>query len=238
MQRSLSVICLVAALAAPAQAGLAAGDSIFNPQLNGTGQIGSTGPFYTSGVPIWLNNGNLIASLSSPINGIPGFPQFQGFVDSYLYAVSPSQLGLAYQIRLSASSADRLVRAAISPDGWSVVNVINAGADELGASTATTGAVNWSDGDPHFIGREFVTAAPFWQFRFGNIGTVLNRGQQSALIWFETNALQGQVLEGSITLQDGGAVGGARVLTIPEPLPAAAGTIGLLLTLAFRRLVR
>ncbi|MGE3180496.1 MAG: PEP-CTERM sorting domain-containing protein [Phycisphaerae bacterium] len=221
--RLFTVSMMSLALAPAALGGLAIGDVQYNPDLSGSGLVGSSGPFYTSGTPSWLDPANLLVSMSSPIMGIPGFEQFVGTVESYAY-LNGNTIGLAYSIHLEPNSADRLVRASVGPEGWSGVSIFETGSDGLGSSTPTTGAVNWSDGDPHFIGRDFVTAAPYWQFRLGNIGSTLDGGQSSSLIWFETNSRQ--IGEVPITLQDGGAVGGARVLTIPEPASLALLVFG------------
>lgn len=205
-------------------AGFAFGDLLFNPQLTGTGAIGDGAATYVSGLPAWLVPGNLALTLNSPIQGIPGLPQFNGFVDSYAYNIPGGTIGLAYRIRLSNTGAQRLVRASLGAEGWFSPAIPAAGADGSGLSAAQ-GAVSWIDGDPYYLERDFLGGNPMWQFRLGSNGTVLNRNQRSALIWFETSATS--FSENTITLQDGGVVGAARVLSLPEPTSAA-----LLLTMA------
>lgn len=212
--RLLGITLFTSLTATTAWAGLAIGEVRYNPDLSGSGQVGSAGPFYTDGTPAWLDPGNVIASMSSPISGVPGFGQFVGTVESRAYQ-NGATVGLSYEIVLEPNSADRLVRSSVGPAGWSGVMVPDAGSTGSGSSLATTGPVNWSDGDPHFVSRDAGTGAPYWQFRLGNNGTSINSGQESALIWFETNSTE--IGETTITLQDGGVVGGALVLSIPEP---------------------
>ena len=210
-----AAIISVAAFSATASAGFEIGDLLYNPDLMGSGQVGTNGPFYVAGSPAWLNDANLVASMSSNIQSIPGFGQFRGTVDSFAYELDGGGLGLAYRIVLNANSAPRLVRASIGPEGWDVAQIIAAGADGSGLSANAGNVLNWNDGDPYFIARDAVDASPYWQFRFANVGTVINNGQRSALIWFETRA--NTLGEDTITLQDGGVVGGARILSVPEP---------------------
>lgn len=230
-------------LASIANAGLAIGDLQFNPDCAASGQIGDGGPYYVSGTPAWLNDANLIDSLTSPISGVPGFAQFAGFVDSFAYEITPPSdagdggtVGFVYRIRLAGTGADRLVRAALNPEIWASIDVTEAGADASGISTAALGALNWTDGDPYFIGRDDEVGNPYWQFRLGNHGTVVNRNQNSALIFFATNAQPNQITNLSqITLQDGGAVGGAQVISVPEPAAFALLGSGFLWLLVGRR---
>ena len=218
--RSGLALGLFLALIPSAVGGLAFGDLQFNPQLSGAGVIGSTGPFYVSGLPAWLNNGNLLQELTSPIQGIPGFGQFRGFVDSAAYRVGADSVGFAYRIRLASNSADRLVRASLGGD-WRDFEIPLAGSDGSGISRNLTGAgPRWTDGDPYFIERAADLGTPLWQFRFGAHGTVLDRNHNSALIWFETNS-DGFTID-AISLQDGGVVGAARIISIPEPTAALA----------------
>lgn len=225
----------VAAFAAPSFAALAPGQVLYNPQLNGTGEIGAGGPFYTSGAPAWLG-GPLLASLVAPIAGIPGFLQFQGTVTSRVAQVSPGVLGFAYQIQLNAQSAPNLVRAALNPIGWNGVNILDTGADGSGVSTNASGNTVWNDGDPYFIERAATPEEnPQWQFRLGSDGTQINKSNRSAWVWFEVQAQSWD--DSTISLLDGGAAGASRVLTIVIPSPAAAGLgmLGLALVGALRR---
>ncbi len=213
--RSWLALGLLLALVPGTFGGLAFGDLQFNPQLNGTGVVGSTGPFYVSGTPSWLNDKNQLVSLTSPIEGVPGFAQFRGFVDSAAYSIAPGVVGFAYRIRLANNSADRLVRASLGGD-WRELDIPLAGADGSGVSATLTGAgPRWTNGNPYLIERATDNGMPLWAFRFGPHGTAINRNQQSAWVWFETNS-EG-FNQDSITLQDGGAVGAARIISVPEP---------------------
>ncbi len=220
------------ALAVPSFAALAPGGIEYNPDLAGSGEVGSTGPFYTSGLPAWLVPGGLAASMTGSIAGIPGFSDFSGGVDSYVYFVNgvdaSGGLGFAYQINLDSSSAPNLVRASLAAAGWGTVAVTDNGSDNSGSSTAK-GTTSWTDGDPYFMERDAVGGNPQWQFRLGVNGTTINPGESSALVWFETDATFWTI--SSISLLDGGAAGAARVLTVGIPSPAAGGLglIGLVL---------
>lgn len=230
----------VAALAASASAApLMMGAVQYNPDLAGTGEIGDGGPYYTSGLPSWVDDDGLKDSLVSPIQGIPGFSQFEGTVESWVYYVNgldaSGGLGLVYRINLSGNSAPNLVRASLAAAGWGNVAVNDAGSDGSGSSTAATGNTTWTDGDPYFIERDAIGGNPQWTFRLGTDGTTLNSGESSALVWFETDSEICRV--STISLLDGGAAGAAQVLTVAVPSPEAGmlGLLGVTLVGALRR---
>lgn len=234
----LIITLLAAALATPSFAALAPGMMLYNPELAGTGEVGSGGPFYNHLPQGWINPGNLLGSLSSPIVGVPGFAQFSGTVDSAVYQAAPGLLGFTYCIRLDGNSAANLVRASLAALGWTGVVVVDAGSDQSGNSTPGTGNTTWSDGAPYFIERAASPDEnPQWTFRLGTDGTTINANQHSAMVWFtvETEFWQ----RSTISLLDGGATGAARVLTIGIPSPAAAslGMIGLAIVGSLRRRV-
>lgn len=225
MKKTLFSLAAVAALALPAFAGLNMGDVQYNPALNGTGEIGSSGPFYTSGLPSWVNAQSLKNELVAPIQGIPGFSQFEGTVESAVYYVNgvdaSGGLGFTYRINLSGNSAPNLVRASLAAQGWLSVNIFDAGSDGSGNTAAATGNTTWTNGDPYFIERDAIAGNPQWTFRLGTDGTTINPNQSSALVWLETDAEIWR--ESAISLLDGGAAGAARILTVAIPSPAAAG---------------
>lgn len=239
MKKAMIAFAAVAALALPASAGLQMGDVLYNPVLDGTGEIGDGGPYYTAGLPGWLNANGLKNSLVSPIQGIPGFSQFEGTVESAVYYVNgvnaDDGLGFTYRINLAGNSAPNLVRASLAAQGWANVSIFDAGSDGSGNSTAATGNTVWSNGDPYFIERDAIAGNPQWTFRLGTDGTTLNPNQSSALVWLETDAEVWR--ESSISLLDGGAAGAARILTVVIPSPAAAGLgmFGLAIVGAMRR---
>lgn len=233
--RKLSIL-LAAVLAAPAFAAapLAPGGILYNPQLNGTGEIGASGPFYTNTLPSWVNAANLEDSLTANIAGIPGFSQFEGTVQSWCYRLDNGNIGLVYRINLNANSAPRLVRASLGTAGWDGTGILDAGSDGSGNSSAGTGNTNWTDGDPYFIERDSLGLSPQWVFRIGTDGTVLNPGNRSALVFFETDAPD--CGPGTISLLDGGAAGAAQILTVvPSPAAAGLGLLGLSVIGALRR---
>lgn len=240
MRARLFASILTVGLTLPAMAGLLPGQQVYNPDLAGTGEVGDGGPYYTAGLPAWVNGGSLADSLSSPIQGIPGFSMFEGTVDSAVYYVNgvdaSGGMGFTYRINLAANSAPRLVRAALGPSIWSMITIVDEGADGSGSSTDASGNTTWSDGDPYFIEREATTGAPAWNFRFGTDGTRLDPTDSSALVWFETDASQYN-RGGTITLLDGGAAGAARVLTvgIPSPTAGALTLLGSLVLAGLRR---
>lgn len=206
------------ALASGAMA-LDVGESVYNPDITGSGLPGDGGPYYNDVLPAWLVPGNIAASLTSPISGIPGFMQFSGTVDSAAYFLNgvdeSGGIGISYRINLDGNSASNLVRGSIKSDNWLNTIVDDAGSDGSGSSSAATGSVVWSDGDPYFIERDPITGSPQWTFRIGPNGTTLNAGDTSALVWFATQDVGFK--EASIGLIDGGAAGAARIITIPEP---------------------
>lgn len=212
MRRFISAI-LIASASSVALANLNNGDIVYNPAL-----AVPPGPTYTVGTPAWLNAGGLLASLSGAISN-----DFTGVVDSYVYALNgvdgSGGLGFVYRISLAAGSNSGLVRGSLAPTGWAPVTIADAGSNESGASTQVGGS-GWTDGDPYFIERDFTTSAPAWQFRVGALGTRLDAGNSSALVWFETDATVWQRSE--IDLLDSGLSGESPVLA-PIPAPAAIG---------------
>ena len=235
MRKHVIGVGLALAIALPASAAmLPMGGQHYNPVVSGTGQVGSAGPFYTAGTPAWLVPANLIASLSSPIMGVPGFSAYSGTVDSWIYNAGLNRLGFAYRINLDAASAGRLVRASESNPFWQNVTVFDAGADGGGTSTPESG-LGWSNGDPFFIERESSLGTPAWDYRHSTCGTTLNPNQSSAIVWFETSA-RSYMQFGSISLIDGGALGAARILSvIPAPQSALLGVVGVLMACVLRR---
>lgn len=210
--RKIAACFAVALSAGVALADLNNGDIFYNPDVPGP-----PATLYTVGTPAWLSGGSLATSLAGAISN-----DFTGVVDSYVYYVngvdSSGGLGFVYKISLDGSSNSGLVRGSLAPTGWAPTTIFDTGSNESGAST-TVGA-GWADGDPYFIERDFFTSAPAWQFRVGGMGTQLNAGNTSALVWFETDATAWQVSE--IDLLDSGLSGEAAVLA-PIPAPAAIG---------------
>ena len=235
MRKLMMLLVVASAIPAFSAAPLSPGGVLYNPQLSGTGEIGSSGPFYSNSLPSWVNAGNLMHSLTSNIVGIPGFAAFQGTVQSWCYRLANGNTGLVYRINLNANSAPRLVRASVGSSGFAGVGVLDAGSDGSGTSTAGAGNTNWTDGDPYFIERDALGLSPQWVYRIGTDGTVLNPSNQSALVFFETDAPG--CTEGAISLLDGGAAGAARILTvgIPSPEAASLGITGLFLIGIVRR---
>ncbi|MDX2200147.1 MAG: hypothetical protein SF069_14390 [Phycisphaerae bacterium] len=220
MKRMLSIGMLVGSLSSAAWAGsLPIGGVEFNPFLEGQGITGNTGPFYTEGLPTWLTPGNLLASLSSPIQSISGFLQFRGTVQSFVYNIpfdgKFGGVGFAYRIILNSNSTNNLNRASLGPSFWETANIWDAGSDGSGVSSPVGTSVFWNDGDPFFIERDGFTGAPAWSLRLGTDGTELDAGNRSALVWFATDGVGWT--QSDISLLDGGALGAARVLAIPEP---------------------
>lgn len=243
MKRSLLVGLMVAGISSSAAlANLPLGGQWYNPALAGTGEVGDGGPYYTAGLPAWVNPGGLATALVSPIMGIPGFAAFTGTVESAVYYLngvdSSAGIGFTYRINLAANSAPRLVRGSLGSPVWAGITIADAGADGTGNTAPGKGNTTWTNGDPYFIEREATTGAPAWVFRLGTDGTTIDAGQSSALVWFETDA---QYFNdgGAISLLDGGAAGAAHVLTVGVPSPQAAslGVIGVLMAGMLRRRV-
>jgi hypothetical protein len=206
------------ALAAPLNPGV----TLFR---NGEGQ-----PIYTSGPA--PQSGGLLASTSSSISHI-GSGILAGTVESFVWDADAGdgiQLVFGYRITLSETTNRDLVR--VTFDGpWSGWQILDAGADSSGSTSHAL------MGDPRTLFRgntgnrspaaEFFIDAP-------GAGDPLHAGQQSAIIWFHTNATQWGT--GTAGLSNSGTVGIASIL-VPIPLPhaGAMGLAGLAMLATARR---
>lgn len=219
----------LAFLAAPAMADLNPGQVFENPNEVLPGPL-----YYTDGLPAWYV-GAPVASMLAPITGAGGVP-FTGTppaagVLSEVYYVNgvdeTGGLGFIYQFELDAASpGTAMVRASFATAQWYKFTIFDTGSDNSGTSTVRAGGSNtWTDGDPYFIERQF-TGAPGIQWNGALGGTQINRGQISAIVWFETDAPKYEI--STVSLLDGGATGVAAIFSpyIPSPSAAVLGLIG------------
>lgn len=222
-----AVLGSLAFLAAPAMADLNVGQVFENPNEVLPGPL-----YYTDGLPAWYV-GAPVASMLAPISGIGipfvGTPPTAGAL-SEVYFVNgvdnTGGLGFVYQFSLDASSpGTAMVRASFSTARWADHIIFDTGSDNSGTTTARAGSSSWTDGDPYFIER-LLTGAPSVQWNGALGGTQINRGQISALIWFETDATD--YIVSTVSLLDGGSTGVANVFSpgIPSPSAAVLGLIG------------
>lgn len=222
-----AVLGSLAFLVAPAMADLNNGQVFENPN-----EVLPGPDYYTDGLPAWYV-GAPVASMLAPISGIGvpfvGTPPTAGAL-SQVYFVngvdSTGGLGFVYQFSLDATSpGTRMVRASFAPAMWNSHIIFDTGSDNSGTTTARAGSSSWTDGDPYFIER-LSTGAPAVQWSGVLGGTQINKGQISALIWFETDATRYTI--DTVTLLDGGSTGIANVFVpgIPSPGAAVLGLIG------------
>jgi len=228
--RLTTVVSLFAvSLAAPfARADLNPGDNFQNPELL------TSPPWYTSGLPAWYDGtpeDSLLAPIAPPSLGFA----FIGDVFSQVYFVngvdSSGGLGFAYTFTLDpAYSHDGMESASFSPAQWAGVTIFDTGADGSGSSTAQDtpalppgGFAAWTDGDPYTIRRDGSTEAPElrWTGELG--GTTIEGGQNSSIVWFETDAKAWD--RSIVSLLDGGVGGSAYILSPATVIPEPAGTV-------------
>lgn len=239
-QLKCTVASLVVLLAGfPALADLSPGDNFQNPDLV------TQPPNYTSGLPGWYTGvpvDSLLSAISPPTLGTP----FIGTVLSEVYYVNgvdgSGGIGFAYKFTLDpAYDDDGLESASFAPDTWAGVTIFDTGADNSGSSTdADTPAIppagftTWTDGDPYTIKRDGSTEAPElrWTGELG--GTTIEGGQNSSIVWFETDTTDWT--RGIVSLLDGGVGGAAHIFVpIPEPVGTVLVFLGLATACFFKR---
>jgi len=214
---------------APVLADLGPGGSLMNPDLGwGGGQEQFSG---VEGVlPAWADPAGLADSWVANMRG-----DFTGSASSWVYYRNgidvSGGLGFVYQFCVdSAQGGAGLVRASFAPADWAGVTISQAAATGAPDGSSTpVGVGGWDDGDPAWIARDPISEAPDIQWRIGTmsglIGTILNAGDYSSLIWLETDATKWMPSHASLI--DSGISGSVGILAVPAPGAALLGMIGL-----------
>jgi hypothetical protein len=208
-----------------AAASLPLGGTLYRP---GSSQPGQTD--YSTQLPGYCTAINQVAQLfESPILLGPGSQgMFNGHVTSTAYRNPAGGLTFTYLFSNTGPSSDPvIVVASLLKQDWLAPQITDAGSDGAGSS-GTNDSPEWTNGDPYFIFRGSDGVLEF-DWLVGTTGTVIGPGDQSALIWIETNTLNYRT--SLVGLADGGAVGQAAVIAAPEPatlMLLAAGAMLLL----------
>jgi hypothetical protein len=208
-----------------AAASLPLGGTLYKPGYSQPGQSD-----YSTQLPAYCTAINQVAQLfESPIllgGGSQGM--FNGHVTSTAYSNAAGGLTFTYLFTNTGPSSDPvIVVASLLKQDWLAAQITDAGSDGAGSS-GTNDSPEWTNGDPYFISRSSDGVLEF-DWLVGTTGTVIGPGDQSALIWIETDALDYRT--SLIGLADGGAIGQAAVIAAPEPatlMLLAAGTMVLL----------
>ena len=172
---------------------------------------------------------------------------FTGAVTTTVYR-DPGDLTLAFQYHFTnttVGAVQDIIRATIGDPTfpWLGYVISDAGSDTtapFGNSTAGGGTIFWTDGDPNFLLRDPTISGEGLtiQWRSASDGTVLrNSLDDSALIWFDTNALAYQTT--NVGILDSGLVstaeGYAPLTTGAIPEPATIALVGFGLAALARR---
>lgn len=196
-------------------------------------------PDFTVGLPANFGSYVSVATLASPYVGA-----FTGTVTTNVWRDTDNTLTFGYEFtNTSPLPVKDMVSATIGDptQPWLGYVISDAGSDESGQSTGGLDPVDWTDGDPSSIGRDPTISGEGLQIRWrdAGAGTVIrNSADYSALVWFDTDAVDYQLTD--IGILDSGLTADAQgyaplaVSTIPEP--ASLALFGLLgLTLMRRR---
>ena len=186
---------------------------------------------FTVGLPAAYGSYVLVDSLVSADVG-----DFGGSVTTNVWRDLDSTLTFEYMFTNTGLSGTRdLIRATIGDvtQPWKGYMISDAGSDASGSSTDTGGGIGWTDGKPNLILRDPTASGEGLtiQFRAASDGTVLRNttADFSALIWFDTDALDYQRTD--VGLLDSGLIASAESfapLFIPEPASMALfGLLGL-----------
>jgi hypothetical protein len=198
-------------------------------------------PNFSSTAPGWIG-GVLEAEHTGPLIPWDG-GQVAGEIVSQVWRIEEDgqqRFGFTYRFVVEEGA---MAYATLDPAGWSEISILALGAMGDGFSTPASvpslpppGWTTWADGDPYTIAIS-PRGAPklHWVGHLG--GTVLLPGQQSSLIWFETDA-SGWGMSVATVLSNGGGAAAHILGPVHAPEPA---TVVLLLagaTLMRRRAPR
>jgi len=192
-------------------------------------QVTGVPTYELSAGPTDAANWDLIDTLTKLNDG-----ELKGVTTSKVYRnKTDGTLAFSYSVHADANNTRYIVRATLDGEGWESISVTNAGivADQNGQTGAVSGTglavAEWKNGAPIFIARsEYSPTAPEWQFQIPRvpvqpndpaIGTVIGPNDDSAEIWFMTNAKAYST--SYIAYLDSGQTGRAEVFMplIPEP---------------------
>ena len=201
---TIALLAMVSAVWA--DVALPPGTTLYNPVLG-------TPPAYTSVLPAWAL-GVPLATLVGPMS-----LDYSGIIVSKVFDVGGGNLGFTYALAVVGGTDLRRVTTAAL--GWAGVGILDAGADGSGFSTAV-GVGGWTNGNPNFILRKADDSSLVAQFAASDLGTALNPGNFSAVIFFKTDSQAWQ--ESTAGLLDSALVGKASILA-PAPIPAPAAVL-------------
>lgn len=209
------------ALASPAlaQTELFPGESAFRP-----GFAPNPGDLlYTIGLPGYINAGNLRDDLTTDIIG-----GLTGTIRSRVYNNDMGGLTFTYLVTGGMDLDSPIVRATLG-GAWSDLSVSDIGSDTSGDSGTGDPMPEWTDGAPINIERSIDGVG--FQFRIGDLGTVIGADDISAVIFYETDATDwaraGAAFIDTAVEGTGGILAPARGGIIPLPSAGLLGLVGL-----------
>jgi len=154
----------------------------------------------------------------------------QGMTDSLVYRnTTDDTLAFAYVVRADPGNQSFINHAELGGRVWKDIDIWDTGAVRDGLTGSGTVSPDWMTGEPNTIGRyETVTGesdAPYWDFSRMGVGTVIGPDDDSAEVWFFTNAKD--VMTAYIAYSGPGATGVAEVVVPVIPDPATLALLGL-----------
>lgn len=229
-RKLLAVGLMAAATTAWAGIPLTPGNGDFEP-------LAGMPPAYSIALPAYVVPANLVTTMSSPYNVTIGGEIMAGTLVSNVYR-NPATGFLTFVYKDSNSSAgtENVLRFTLSAL-WvtnGTLHITDNGADRSGSTHngGTMGNPGWTNGDPRFILWDAGQQQLDVQFRNavsggGTAGTIIQPGDFSAQIFFETDAT-------TYTSSNAGLIDGVTANTpylgpnlIPEPAALLLGAIGL-----------
>jgi hypothetical protein len=224
-QRCIGIVAALA-VSVPAFASLNAGDTWLRPAGVPAYELAPIPAGYTLQAVDTLTNANTGQLAGTTISRIYKNDVDGTLLFSYQVDTSPLAGGLANQPAIKAADMDG--------SSWTGVTISRAGAAVTGI-TSGSGDSNpeWTDGSPYSISRSDPDLAdpnaaqsPKWLFQNGSQGTVIGFNNQSAEIWFATNATE--KTKAFIGYLGQGSVGRAEVwVPVLVPDPASLALLGL-----------
>ncbi len=223
------------------------GNTLYSPQTIPPGFFATSG--YYASAPLPPQYSVLVTTFDFPYNYNGTLNNaFVGFVRSSVY-MNPADKTLAFTYVLNnltpfaGAPATDIVRATINDpsDPWQIFNITAAGADPNsgGHSTPINGFFGaWNNGMPFDLARSATDFGVAIELNPLNSGTQLDQpstnpaspnGDQSALVWFTTDATKFNFT--NVSLSDNGHVGTGRAFapnTVQGPFTPEPSTLVLL----------